>query len=41
MNVIITADWHLRKDKPRCRLDEDWFGTQKKVIQFIFDKAMG
>lgn len=37
---IITSDWHLRGDKPRCRLDEDWEQTQKNIIDFIFDFAI-
>lgn len=24
MRGIITADWHIRPDRPRCRKDEDW-----------------
>lgn len=36
---IITADWHTRKDKPRCRLDEDWMDTQRQAIRFVFDTA--
>lgn len=35
MKAIITADWHLRKDKPRCRLDEDWIESQFKVVEQI------
>lgn len=29
---ILTADWHLRADKPRCRLDKDWITTQRSQI---------
>lgn len=36
---IVTADWHLRPDKPRCRLDLDWKHTQEKILSFIFKKA--
>ncbi len=39
MRAIITADWHLRKDLPRCRIDEDFWETQKKVVLFIVDQA--
>jgi len=35
MKGIITADFHLRKLIPRCRLDEDWIGLQRKVVQAI------
>ncbi len=37
MKALITADLHLRKNRPRCRLDEDWLGTQKKVLKEILD----
>jgi DNA repair exonuclease SbcCD nuclease subunit len=37
---IVTADWHLRKDKPRCRLDKDWLQTQKEVIEFVYKLAL-
>lgn len=39
MRGIITADWHLREDKPRCRIDEDWIGTQKKALERIYTEA--
>jgi len=39
MKLIITADWHLRDDRPRCRIDEDWYETQFQVLNFIFNKA--
>lgn len=39
MKLIITADWHLRTDKPRCRVDSDWIKTQKKAVQFVFRQA--
>ncbi len=35
MKGIITADWHLREDKPRCRKDEDWIETQQKALDNI------
>ena len=34
---IITADWHLRLDKPRCRLDADWMGAQQAAVRFVVD----
>lgn len=37
--LIITADIHLRPDKPRCRRDEDWYQTQEKILFFIADRA--
>ena len=39
MRAIITADWHLREDKPRCRTDEDWRGTQEAAMKGIADAA--
>lgn len=39
MKFLLSADWHLRLDLPRCRVDEDWFGTQKKVVQAILTEA--
>jgi hypothetical protein len=32
MKLIIAADLHLRGDKPRCRLDEDWEETQNNAL---------
>ena len=36
MKLLVTADWHLTEEKPRCRLDKDWIGTQKKIISWMF-----
>lgn len=42
MRMIITADWHIRSTKPRCRTDENWIETQKQALnqlaQISFDK---
>ena len=35
MRYIITADWHLRSQKPRCRLDDNWMETQKNALRQI------
>lgn len=35
MRLIVTADWHLRNSKPRCRIDEDWYETQKLAVEQI------
>lgn len=35
MEFIVTADWHLRASRPRCRIDEDWYKTQKKAVNQI------
>ena len=40
MKGIITADYHLRADRPRCRLDEDWMSTQKKAIDSVMEIAI-
>jgi DNA repair exonuclease SbcCD nuclease subunit len=37
---ILTADWHLRSQRPRCRLDEDWLETQRKVLTLIANEAV-
>lgn len=35
MRMIITADWHIRNTRPRCRVDEDWIKTQQKALNQI------
>lgn len=40
MKGIISADYHLRQDRPRCRLDEDWMGSQKKAIEGVVEIAI-
>lgn len=35
MKGIISADWHLRLDKPRCRKDDDWIEAQLNSIRQI------
>lgn len=35
MKILHTADWHLRADTPRCRLDSDWIETQRRAINEI------
>ena len=37
MKVLITADWHIRGERPLCRLDEDWIDSQRRTIQEIRD----
>ena len=37
--MIITADWHLRPDLPRCRKDNDWIETQLNVVAIIIQSA--
>lgn len=33
--MIISADWHIRNTRPRCRTDEDWMLTQKNALNQI------
>lgn len=39
MKLIISADYHLRNDLPKCRMDEDWIQTQKDALSFISESA--
>ena len=34
---IVTSDWHLRKDRPRCRIDENWINTQEDALNQVAD----
>ena len=40
MRFIITADWHLRASRPRCRIDEDWYTTQKNAVKQVLVAAV-
>lgn len=41
MKLLITADWHLRDDKPRCRpRNENWIEFQEECVSFIFETAV-
>ena len=35
MKILITADWHVRGERPLCRTDEDWIESQRKTIAQI------
>lgn len=35
MKILITADWHIKGERPICRLDENWIESQRKTIQEI------
>lgn len=37
MKMIVTADWHIRATRPRCRVDDDWMGTQRKALNQILE----
>jgi len=39
MKFIASSDKHLTALLPRCRQDEDWLGTQKRLLQFIANEA--
>lgn len=39
MKFIITADWHIRATRPRCRIDSDWMKTQEKALEQIREFA--
>jgi DNA repair exonuclease SbcCD nuclease subunit len=39
MKFVVTADWHLRATKPRCRMDEDWYKTQENALEQIREFA--
>jgi DNA repair exonuclease SbcCD nuclease subunit len=38
---ILAADLHIRNDRPRCRIDENWEETQRLMIQEIVSIANG
>lgn len=35
MKILITADWHIRGERPICRTDDDWIESQRKTIRGI------
>ena len=37
MKLIVSADLHLREDRPRCRLDENWIETQRKALNQLYE----
>ena len=42
MKILITADWHVKGERPVCRTDENWLESQRKTIseiRFIFEKS--
>lgn len=39
MKILITADWHIRGDRPRCRTDEDWLESQREDIRAVVKVA--
>lgn len=39
MKILVTADWHIRGDRPRCRIDENWLETQRQDIRAVREVA--
>jgi DNA repair exonuclease SbcCD nuclease subunit len=39
MQVMFTADWHLRGERPRCRTDLDWLESQRRDVAYIVEMA--
>ena len=35
MKVLITADWHVKGERPICRTDDNWIESQRKTISQI------
>lgn len=35
MKILITADWHIRGDRPRCRTDENWLESQREDVAAV------
>ena len=35
MKILLTADWHIRGDRPRCRVDKDWIESQRQDIAAV------
>ena len=40
MKILNVSDMHLRHDRPICRMDGDWIGTQQKTVDWIVQKAV-
>jgi len=39
MKIAVSADFHLRRDRPRVRTDEDWILSQKNNVVELFRKC--
>lgn len=35
VKCVISADWHIRSNLPRCRKDENWYKTQERALKQI------
>lgn len=40
MKFIFCADLHLRADRPRCRIDNNWIETQRRQLEMIASTAV-
>lgn len=40
MKIAVSADFHLRRDRPRVRTDEDWIQSQKNNVKELFLKCI-
>lgn len=40
LKLVVTADWHLRATRPRCRVDEDWYATQENALKKVGNVAI-
>ena len=38
--MIISADWHIRATRPRCRVDNDWLETQRKALRQVLEISL-
>jgi len=38
IDLILTADWHLREDQPQCRTDDYW-EAQEQAVDFVRELA--
>lgn len=42
MKILVTADWHVKWERPVCRTDENWIESQRKTIseiRSVFEKS--
>lgn len=39
MKILLTSDWHIDTYRPENRLDKDYFATQSKKIDWIYNLA--
>ena len=40
MKIAVSADFHLRRDRPRVRIDEDWIQSQKTNVKELLQKCV-